>query len=573
MQPSLSSEPSLPGLCPVTDAVEALATVGGIEERGAIFTRPEVVDFILDLVGYTADAPLLQYRILEPSFGNGDFLLPIIARLLTAAAAERDGFSQRRLGLALRAVELHRASYERTREAVLSMLQEHGLSPEDAVAIAEQWLVQGDFLLAPIDGGFTHVVGNPPYVRQESIPDVLMREYRLRYATIYDRADIYVPFIERSLNLLEPEGRLGFICADRWMKNRYGAKLRDKIRHGYALDVYVDMVDTDPFRGEVSAYPAITVMRRGEDRGTRVFARPAIERQALRNLAGDLLAAQLRPASGVAALQQAISHDGPWVFDAAEELALARRLQAAFPTLEDAGCKVGIGVATGADQAFIGDFATLDVEDSRKLPLAMTKDLVDGDIRWCGRGVINPFDDTGKLVDLAAFPRLSAYLDAHRDVIAKRHVATKMPANWYRTIDRIYPELTWREKLLVPDIRGDAAFVFEPGKLYPHHNLYYIVSDAWDLRALQTVMQAGIAKLFVSLFSTKMRGGYLRFQAQYLRRIHVPRWEDVPGDLRQRLIAASDTVNDDERVTLVAELYGLNSTDRQVLQNLNGTYA
>jgi hypothetical protein len=44
--------------CLVTTAVETLATQGGQEARGAIFTRCEVVDFILDLVGYTEDQPL-----------------------------------------------------------------------------------------------------------------------------------------------------------------------------------------------------------------------------------------------------------------------------------------------------------------------------------------------------------------------------------------------------------------------------------------------------------------------------------------------------------------------------------
>ena len=43
---------SFPGLCPVDAAVAQMAE-GGIEERGAIFTRREVVDFILDLTGYT----------------------------------------------------------------------------------------------------------------------------------------------------------------------------------------------------------------------------------------------------------------------------------------------------------------------------------------------------------------------------------------------------------------------------------------------------------------------------------------------------------------------------------------
>ena len=55
------------------------------DERGAIFTRPEVVDFMLDLIGYTPDRPLWQFRLLEPSFGGGEFLLRAVERLLEAS--------------------------------------------------------------------------------------------------------------------------------------------------------------------------------------------------------------------------------------------------------------------------------------------------------------------------------------------------------------------------------------------------------------------------------------------------------------------------------------------------------
>src|SRR5690242_9042034 len=70
--------------CPITAAVEALASAGGIEERGAISTRREVVDFILDLTDYTTDQPLHHRTLLEPSFGDGHFLFPAIDRLLVA---------------------------------------------------------------------------------------------------------------------------------------------------------------------------------------------------------------------------------------------------------------------------------------------------------------------------------------------------------------------------------------------------------------------------------------------------------------------------------------------------------
>lgn len=156
-------------------------------------------------------------------------------------------------------------------------------------------------------------------------------------------------------------------------------------------------------------------------------------------------------------------------------------------------------------------------------------------------------------------------------MIAGRHVATKAPANWYRTIDRIHPALTGQEKLLIPDIKGDAAIVYEPGELYPHHNLYFITSNTWDVRALQTVMKSGIARLFVSLYSTKMRGGFLRFQAQYLRRICLPSWDTVNEELRTTLKALADTENATERNAAVAELYGLSANDMKLIEG--GTQA
>jgi methylase of polypeptide subunit release factors len=89
------------------------------------------------------------------------------------------------------------------------MLVAKNVAARKAEALATRWLKQGDFLLLSHEPEFTHVIGNPPYVRQELIPDVLMAEHRRRYAMIFDRADIYVPFIEQSLSLLAPGGCLG----------------------------------------------------------------------------------------------------------------------------------------------------------------------------------------------------------------------------------------------------------------------------------------------------------------------------------------------------------------------------
>lgn len=534
-------------------------------ERGAVFTRPEVVEALLDLADYTAERPLQRWTVLEPSFGAGDFLLAIVARLLTAC--ERAGLkpqAARELGDAVRGVEVHAESFAATRDRVRARLREWGVSPADAEWLCEAWLIRGDFLLAPIDRRFDVVVGNPPYVRQERIPEPLLAEYRRRYRTIYDRADLYVPFFERGLQLLGDGGRLAFICANRWLKNKYGGPLRGLVARDYHLSHYIDMEGTDAFQSEVFAYPAITVIRRGAGESTRVARRPQI--------AGELSAvveAMTRPGPTldprVEEVAQAIRGADPWLLDSTDQLRVLRRLERDHVTLEEDGCAVGIGVATGADRVFIAELAALPVEAARKLPLVMAADLCDGAIAWRGRGIINPFEPDGSLAEAERYPRFAAFLRRHGEALQRRYVAQRNPNAWYRTIDRIDAALTHTPKLLIPDIKGEPTVVFDEGRYYPHHNLYHVTTSTWDLRALATVLRSSLAVLFVANYGIRMAGGFLRFQAQYLRRIRVPRWADLTAKTRAALIAApaTDTAAID-RATFAA--YGLTKAEADIVR-------
>jgi hypothetical protein len=180
-------------------------------------------------------------------------------------------------------------------------------------------------------------------------------------------------------------------------------------------------------------------------------------------------------------------------------------------------------------------------------------------------GVINPFDDEGGLVNLKKYPKLAAYLNRHKAAICNRNVAKRNSDRWYRTIDRITPTLTSTPKLLIPDIKGEANIVYEEGRFYPHHNLYYIISDTWDLKALEAVLLSDITRLCITAYSTKMRGGYLRFQAQYLRRIHIPHWKDVPENIKAKLKVAAETRDIAACTAVTFDLYKLTPGERSIL--------
>src|SRR5437588_12613958 len=61
-----------------------ISSVPAVAVHGQVFTRAHIVEFILDLAGYTADKPLHRMTLLEPGCGNGAFLIAAAKRLLAA---------------------------------------------------------------------------------------------------------------------------------------------------------------------------------------------------------------------------------------------------------------------------------------------------------------------------------------------------------------------------------------------------------------------------------------------------------------------------------------------------------
>src|SRR5580658_6157084 len=110
---------------------EFLASTTSWEERGAVFTKKEVVEFILDLMGYTVDQPLYNYRLLEPAFGEGSFLLVAIRRLLSAWKVQSKRLGTQGLRDAIAGIELHTDSFQLTRQKVIALILEEELSYQD----------------------------------------------------------------------------------------------------------------------------------------------------------------------------------------------------------------------------------------------------------------------------------------------------------------------------------------------------------------------------------------------------------------------------------------------------------
>ena len=517
-----------------------VASISVPEPKGVVYTKRWVVELLLDLAGYTSGQNLVDAVAVEPSAGEGAFLAPMIERLVDSCQRLGRPISDCRRSLI--AYELNEGSADRARKLAVEVLSKQGVKASTAEDLAKSWVCAGDYLFDSMAVEADFVIGNPPYVRLEEIPEETALFYRDAYPTMYGRADLYVAFFEAALRQLKQGGACAFICADRWMRNQYGAELRELITSAFAVDVVIEMHNADAFDDEVDAYPAITVIRRQKQGRTIVAsAGPEVERVP----SGMLAATLLKSTNGTRAAMPAGLHAArvdswfkggdPWPCQSPGQLALLRKLEDKFAPLE-ANAKVGIGVATGNDGVFVTKNAHL-VEPSRLLKLAMAKDISSGAMTWSGHYLVDPWNSDG-LVSLDRYPQLQAYFEKHGEALKKRHTAIKSAHAWFKTIDRVSHALTEKPKLYIADIKNILDPVLDFGETYPHHNLYFIQSDIWNLEVLGGLLISAIGQFFVTSYGVRMRGGYFRFQAQYLRRIRVPDPKTLPKTQANELVKA-----------------------------------
>ncbi len=223
------------------------------EAKGVVYTKRWVVELLLDLAGYRAENNLVDAVAVEPAAGDGAFLVPMVERLVQSC--ERLGRPLSECEGSLIAFELDDDSADRARALVTGLLKDRGVSRPTAERLAASWVRAGDYLLESRGVAADFVIGNPPYIRLEDIPEDAAALYRNAYRTMRGRADLYVAFFEAALHQLKEGGVCAFICADRWMRNQYGAELRGLVTSGYGVEVVIEMHNAGAFHDEVDAYP------------------------------------------------------------------------------------------------------------------------------------------------------------------------------------------------------------------------------------------------------------------------------------------------------------------------------
>lgn len=490
---------------------------------GEVFTRHEVVEYMIGTVKKIGNIKnWVHIRTLEPSCGRGAFVLPIVDKIIS----ETKDWHDVALKKALVACDISEENIEYVSGIVLKRLTDAGCPEEIAKQLVAVWFVCDDFLMHDFTAHFDVVIGNPPYIRFDNLSSAQQIEYRRRYKTFSNRCDIYIPFFEKSLSLLARSGIMSFICTNRFTRNRYGRKLREFISDKFHVAMYLNMEHTSPFLEEVSAYPAIFVIDK------RIGA-PTIS-ASIDSADADMLN-RMDVANGAKAFSRFDRwyRDGEiWTSTCADDRIEAVRVENIYPTIENSafGTRIGIGVASGADDIFVDAQRHADIEAERLVPLVVSEDIKNGSISWGQHYILNPYDFHGdsEMIDLAKFPKTAAYFKNNENRLKARYCARGNGEDWFRTLDKMNHKVFKSAKLLLPDIQsGGNVALDEYGEFYPHHNVYWITSAIWNLKALCVILRSSFVTDQIRRVSVQMRGGSIRYQAQNLRNVHIPAWESI----------------------------------------------
>jgi len=264
---------------------------------GEFYTPKEVIEYILDAVGYKPENEIRGKKILDPACGSGGFLVEATQRLVERY--RRIGFNLRNpddakqiiegcvnsiygldihpfacfiaeMNLLFQLVDLYDAVSQKDKYYELPRLNVYRtdslMPPSEAIELTEftdnsrrKMLIEETKGAAAVKiMKFDFVVENPPWVRVQRLGG-LRDYYRQHYRSAVGNFDLYVLFIERSIKWLKNGGKAGLITNDKFMQTGYGTGIRKFIQDNCIIEQLIDFGDTGVFK-DVTNYPCIFVL-------------------------------------------------------------------------------------------------------------------------------------------------------------------------------------------------------------------------------------------------------------------------------------------------------------------------
>ncbi len=434
--------------------------------------------------------------------------------------------------------------------------------------------------------GFDVVIGNPPYIQLQNNGGELANRYKNKGFTTFARSgDIYCLFYERGLRLLMDSGHLCYITSNKWMRAKYGTKLRSLfLKHGIKT-----LVDLGPNVFETATVDTnILLISKGTNTHQGIALKLTRHENSPIGTRGMDISDRVNK-EGVS-LAYIKSGGKPWFIGSQAEVKLKEKIERVGTPLKEWDIAIYRGLLTGRNEAFIIDSETKQAlvredpsSDEILKPILRGKDIKRYRAEWAGLWVIDTHNGYGDVppVDIEDYPVIKRHLDSFYPRLEKRQDKGITPYNLRSCA--YYKEFA-KDKIVWSEIVRKPQFFYDTEKLYVEATGFLMIGES--LKYLCGLLNSKpVAFFFRKFYSGGGLGeeGY-RYKKAFLNNLPVPAITESNGKLadtieklademliaRKNEINANTSVVEDKIRQVVYQLYDLGEKEIQLIES-NGS--
>ena len=355
------------------------------------------------------------------------------------------------------------------------------------------------------NGGFDIVIGNPPYVRQESIKEIkpyLEQNYRV-YTGV---TDLYCYFYELGYNLLKDSGYLGFITSNKWFRAKYGEKLREFLLNDTEFYNIVDYNGTKIFEGA-------TV-----DSNILIFKKNKVKNSIFSLQIADTIPAEYK--------QEKLSKES-FIFINQNEDSIKGKIERIGKPLKEWDININRGITTGLNEAFIIDRETRDklIEEDYKnseiiKPLLRGKDIEKYNINYADLYLINSHNGkAGKeAIDIENYPQIKKYLETFEPKLSKRADKGKTPFNLRNCA---YLEEFEKEKIVWQRVTKENTFALAEKDTFILDSMAFLSNIENEKKYLLGILNSKLIYFYLNQYTHKYGNTGFLLSNQYVEKLPI----------------------------------------------------
>ena len=419
-----------------------------------------------------------------------------------------------------------------------------------------------------ISTGFDILIGNPPYVRQENIT-AYKSQFKELFSTFDGRADLYVYFYDKSIQLLKEFGCLAFISSNKFFRAKYGIRLRKYISSESTIKSIIDFGELPVFEA-AATFPMVFLAQKGDLKKKDFYFTQVKSLDA--------------PYPDIPAVVQQLGHklslssiDGSnWNLGSATTNELLEKLkQNGTPLRDIVKSDIYSGIKTGYNKAFwitdkVKDALIKEDKNSKDVikKLSRGDDIRKWHIKNSGLNIIYTHSGT----DIKKYPAIAKHLSQFKVALENR--AVKQP--WFQLQQAQNRDGIWENpKMVYPDIGKESRFTLDFEGIYVDMKGFVFPSDDHSLLSiLNSSAVWWFLKKVCAVLGDPDSGGRLQLKRQYVELIPIPKMDAKSKkqltDLSKNCIALqkknqSTTTLEKEIDVLVYKLYGLTYDEVKII--------